>query len=436
MEINIKTLNESENEIEFILSYNEIKEEIENEVKKEIKGIQIDGFRKGKAPVSVIKKIYGDALEYQASEKVSNKKFFDYIKEQDIPMIGEPVMTDIDFKPGSDLKFKVQYELLPALENILYKDLSIEIPEFIMKDDEVEQEIKKMLAANAEYSEAEIISDIHHLITVDLQRVDDKGNIVEGMKQDGLKINLSEPQVNKDIVDAALNKKVGETFSFSFEDSHVHEHNGEHHHEKYFYNALIKEIKKITLPELTDEFVIKVTRSKVTTIDEFKTSVKKEIENYYEKTNEEFLENKLRETLINNNPFTPPKTVVENFLQRYVNEELEYYKKNKQKAPDVNSIRENMKSRAENGVKIYLIEKKIIEKEQLTADEEFLKETAEKNAAKLGVSQETLLNHYKSEQMKETMIYNQLFEFLKKKNNIVKIPSEQFFKKEGKKNEQ
>ena len=68
MEINVNELSASESEIEVSLKYDEIKTDIEAEVKKQLKTIQLPGFRKGKVPMAVIKKKFGDSLEYEASE--------------------------------------------------------------------------------------------------------------------------------------------------------------------------------------------------------------------------------------------------------------------------------------------------------------------------------------------------------------------------------
>ena len=74
MEYKLNELNSSEQEVEVSYAYDEIKKEIETEVRKQTKNIQMPGFRKGKVPLGVLKKMYGDALEHEASEKVANSK--------------------------------------------------------------------------------------------------------------------------------------------------------------------------------------------------------------------------------------------------------------------------------------------------------------------------------------------------------------------------
>jgi trigger factor len=113
LESNVKELSASENEIEISLKFDDVKNDIEAEVKKQTKNIQVPGFRKGKVPKNILKQRFGDSLEFEASEKIANKHFWEIAKEKDLNPIGQPTMTDFDFKPGEDLNFKVKYEVLP-----------------------------------------------------------------------------------------------------------------------------------------------------------------------------------------------------------------------------------------------------------------------------------------------------------------------------------
>ena len=145
MEFKVNDVNSSEKEVEITLSYDEIKEEIELEVKQQTKKLQLPGFRKGKVPPSMAKKIYGDALDYEASEKVANTRFWDVAKENNLNPIGQPVITNHDFNPGENLKFKVKFEVLPVLDVKDYTGKSIEVPDLKVTDEEVQKEIDYIL---------------------------------------------------------------------------------------------------------------------------------------------------------------------------------------------------------------------------------------------------------------------------------------------------
>ena len=155
MEFKVNDVNSSEKEVEITLSYDEIKEEIELEVKQQTKKLQLPGFRKGKVPPSMAKKIYGDALDYEASEKVANARFWDVAKKNNLNPIGQPVMTNLDFKPGEDLKFKVKFEVLPVLDVKDYIGQAIEVPDLKVTDEEVQKEIDYILKSNSITEEVE-----------------------------------------------------------------------------------------------------------------------------------------------------------------------------------------------------------------------------------------------------------------------------------------
>ncbi|HEX9252267.1 MAG TPA: trigger factor family protein, partial [Ignavibacteriaceae bacterium] len=131
MEYNVVELNSSEKEVEIKLQYDEIQKEIEEEVRKQSKKIQIPGFRKGKVPASMLKKMYGDALEYEASEKIANSFFWKVAEENQLKPIGQPTMTDLKFEPEKELLFKVKYETIPVLNVKDYKAISFDVPELI-----------------------------------------------------------------------------------------------------------------------------------------------------------------------------------------------------------------------------------------------------------------------------------------------------------------
>ena len=145
MEFKVNDISQSEKEVEVTLSYDEIRSEIDREVKKEASKIQVPGFRKGKVPKQIIKQRFGDTLEFEASEKVANSRFWQLAKENNLRPIGQPVMTDLDFNIEKDFKFKVKYEVMPEIDVKDYTGQLIEVPDLKVKSDEVEKEIDHLL---------------------------------------------------------------------------------------------------------------------------------------------------------------------------------------------------------------------------------------------------------------------------------------------------
>ena len=435
MESNVKELSASENEIEISLKFDDVKNDIEAEVKKQTKNIQLPGFRKGKVPKNILKKRFGDSLEFEASEKIANKQFWEIAREKNINPIGQPTMTDFDFKPGEDLNFKVKYEVVPQIELKDYTDQKIEIPDFKIKDSDVEKEIAHQVSANKTLEEVEVVGDDNNfLLDALVYRLNDKGE-PENENGEKLEIDLTSEGVNKDILKNSKAKKVGESFAFSFDDERtVKNDKGEEEKvkENYNYKVEIKGIKKIILPELNEEFIKKITKDKVSNEADLKKEVKKDIENFYEGKVEEILRGTLITTLIKNNEFTPPSTLVNNILTELVKNEEEHLKK--QGHPNVNTseLQERLKTTAENDVKWFLIKSALLKKENISVTDDEIKELAEKDAEKTGIPAEKLLTYYKNSGQNEKILDQKLFEFLKEKNNIIKLDPEKFKKSETK----
>ncbi len=433
METKINELTKSEREIEVTLSFDEIKSDILTEVKKQARKIQIAGFRKGKVPIPMLKKIYGDALEYEASEKVANNRFWEIAKEKELAPIGQPKLTDLKFNPNENLQFKVKYEVMPQIQVKDYKDLEIEIPDFKVTDEEINKEIDYMLKSNATNEDVtEIGEDNNYLLDVELQRLNDKGEPFEGAKKEKLQIDLSNPQINPEVQKNAKGKKVGESFNFTFKDETVKkdaENKDEKTPETYSYIAEIKSAKKVILPELNDELIKKVTGEKVTNEKDFREDISKDIQSYYDKQTEDILRNKLISQIVEKNDLVPPSTLVESVLADYLKREEEHAKKHKH-AFNPEEAAKNLRSAAEYDTKWFLIKNEIEKKENISVSDDDLKDLAKVESEKIGIPEDKLLNYYKSSNYKGNLIDQKLFEFLKNNNKIVKVDPETYSKKE------
>lgn len=434
METKVNDLNTSEKELEVTLSYSEIKDDIDSEVKKRTKNIQLPGFRKGKAPFSIIKKMYGDALEYEASEKVANTQFWKIAKEKEIFPIGQPTMTDLHFHPNEELHFKVQFETYPVLEVKEYTDQEIEIPDFEVKDEEIEQEIKYIKQANANQADAEAVGeDDNYLIDIDLQRINEDGTSYQESQKQNIKVDLSDPKVNPELIKNAKGKKNGETFTFTFKNEapvSKEEDSKEPNYEILSFSATITSIKKNILPELTEELIKKVTKDKATNEADLRENIKKDIQAYYDRQTDNIIRNKLISMIVGKNDFVPPKTMVQNLLQDLIKNEEERSKKEGNQFFNRDDAKTKLLPLAESEVKWFLLKNEIQKKEKIEVSEETLKELAKKEAISTGLSEEKLINYYKSPNYQNTLLDQKLFEFLKEKNTIKKVEPEKYLKQE------
>ncbi|MFZ1518353.1 MAG: trigger factor [Ignavibacteriaceae bacterium] len=428
MEYNVVELSSSEKEVEIKLQYDEIKSEIEEEVKKQTKKIQIPGFRKGKAPISMLKKMYGDAFEYEASEKIANSWFWKIAEENQFKPIGQPTMTDIKFEPEKELSFKVKYESIPVIDVKNYKGLSFDVPDFIVSEDEIAKEIEHILKSNKRLEDADVIVDNNFSIDAEVFLLERNGEKITDSKPEKMQIDLSAEGIAKEIIENSKNKKVGESFNFSFKDEHKHkleDGTEEDHKEEYNYQVNILGLKKIVLPQLDEELIKKVTKDKVSTESDLKEEIKKDIQNYYDQQAEEMIRVKFVSEILKNNEFEPPKSLVNNILDEYVKTEEDKAKKSKHHF-NKEETRKRLQKSAESEVKWYLIKNEIQKTESITISDEDLTELAKKESEKTGLPVDKLINYYKTSNQGERILDQKLFDFLKSNNTINKVHPDKF----------
>jgi trigger factor len=432
MEFNVVDISSSEKEIEIKLQYDEIKKDIEEEVKKQTKKIQIPGFRKGKAPISMLKKMYGDAFEYEASEKIANSFFWKIADENQLKPIGQPAMTDLKFEPEKDLSFKVKFETIPAINVKDYTGLSFEIPELIVSETEIQKEIDYILKSNKKLEDAEEIIDEKFVIDAELLLVEKNNEPISETNPEKMQIDLTAEGIAKEIIENSKNKKVGDTFNFSFKDEHKHkleDGSEETHKEEYKYEVKIIGLKKIVLPELNEELIKKVTRDKVSTEAELREEIKKDIQSYYDNQTEEMIRIKVISEILKNNEFVPPRTLVNNILDEYVKNEEEQAKKSKYPFNKDDS-RKRLEKSAETEVKWYLVKNEIQKAENISLTDQDLTELADTESAKTGLPVEKLVNYYKTSNQGERILDKKLFDFLKSNNTIAKVDPEKLKSKQ------
>ena len=439
MDFKVNDISQSEKEVEVTLSYDEIRTEIDSEVKKQTTKIQVPGFRKGKVPKHIIKQRYGDSLEFEASEKVANIKFWQLAKDNNLKPIGQPVMTDLDFNIEKEFKFKVKFEVIPDIEVKDYTGQLIELPDLKVTSVEVEKEIDHLLRSNSTQEDADVVGDdINYLLDVELTRMDESSQLVADNKPEKMQIDLSNENVHIDIKANSIGKKVGEKFKFHFHDEKMIQ-NKERQEEKvvehFDYEVLILGIKKIVLPELNEELIKKATKDKLTTEGELRTEIEKNIQNYYDQRTEEFTRSKLISLIITKNDFTPPSFMVESILDEMVKSEEERLKKQGMKKIDNKYLREYLQPSALNEVKWFQLKTEIQKKEKIEVTDKELEELAAVDAEKTGLPVDKLINYYKSSNQVERMLDKKLFDFLREKNEIKKVNPDTLLQKQKEENE-
>jgi trigger factor len=415
VEVLIQSETDVQHKIEIILPQEELKPHFEKAFKEKAKEVTIPGFRKGKAPLLMVQRQLGRAIEYETIEKLSNDLFQQALEERNIKPVGQPVLEDLDYKPGGTLTIKISYETVPEIVAKEYKGVQLEQWTHDVTDEEVDDELGYLQKRHRILEEAEVADEEGYLVTIELQMLNEKGFPIPGKVNDNLKIDLGEEHVNRDMKAELLNMRTGEE-----KDVELTYENKDGQEEIERAHIKVKSIERIILPEMDDEFAKHASDGKYDTLDEYRVYLRENLVSYWKRRYEDKLKNDLVNEIIKRNPFVVPVSVVGNILDSFVEEVKQRYPD--RKLPEGFNEEEYREHRQQEGnmtAQWIYIRDSIIEQERLSVDDEVIEKKAMDDAVRLGIDKERLLDFYrKSDQVRHDLVTDKLMELLLEQADI------------------
>lgn len=424
MEVTINTMSDCDREMTVNMTQEELQPHFEKAYKEAAPTLEIKGFRKGKVPMPIIKKMFGASIEYQTIEEITNDTFKKEIEARNINPIGTPTIVNIDFKPGTPLSFKIKYEVKPEFELKDYKSIAIEKFTHATADAEVTNEVERLQKINATMEEATKVDGNDFVVTVDMVDLNDQGEPIPSSQRNGLKITLNEKQTEQEIKDALQGVSVGDVKEAKFEHQH-----GDHSH-KVHVRMTVKKIEKMILPAMDDAFAGKVSNGKFATAEELKQNIKTDLDAFWKERSERRFENDLLSEIVKQYEFAVPESLVQNIIDTYI-DDAKAQQPNRQlpKGFDEKRYRESVRDTAIWQAKWLLIKERFIETEKIEIADAEIEKIAEEESTKLNIDKERLVKFYKSsENALERLKYNRLIDILKQNVKITETPTDDYGK--------
>ncbi len=172
-------------------------EKVSQVVRDYKKKAKMDGFRPGKVPEGLIRKMYGRSIKMDEVNKIVSEKLSEYIKEQDLNLLGEPLPSkdeqkSVDWDNDQQLEFAFDIAMAPDFE-VEFSDQD-KIPYYKIKitDELIDQQIENYQNQLGQFQPVEQITDKDELISADVIELDNQGNEVEGgISKENASITLS-----------------------------------------------------------------------------------------------------------------------------------------------------------------------------------------------------------------------------------------------------
>lgn len=354
---------------------------------KNVKYINVPGFRKGKAPRKMIEKMYGPAVFYEdAVNFIIPDAYDEAVKEADIHPVSQPEI-DIVTVGEADKPFVFTAEVFtkPEVKLGTYKGVEIEKVENKVTDADVDAEIASMREKNSRMVTVEDRAALDGDITaIDFEGFCD-GVAFEGGKGTDYELTLGSGTFIPGFEEQIVGKKIGEEFDVNVkfpEEYHAEELKGK----DAVFKVTLKGIKVKELPQLDDEFAKDV--SEFDTLDALKEDIKSKLTKEAENKTKAEIENRALEAAVEGAEIDLPECMVDNQVEKMLEDyayrlksqgiDMKMYLQYTQMTEE--QLKEQMKPSAKQQVLGSLVLEKIAELEKLEATDEDIEKEFDKIA--------------------------------------------------------
>ncbi|MCI5211813.1 MAG: trigger factor, partial [Candidatus Electrothrix sp. ATG2] len=310
MDIAIEEVSELARKVTVTLPAEDVQKELDKKYNELRKEVTMKGFRRGKAPMSILKKSYKDRVEPEIADKLVQDTYFDAVEEKGINVIVHPEIREATFADDGTFTYIAMVEVKPEFELQEYKGLEIEKPNTDVSDTEVEEKIKELQRSKAVLRSTE---DDHEIVMDDIVTIDFQGfhneKALKEVRNENFSVDMGTGYLGEDFEERLLGAKKGDSILYE-SDFPADFQNPVMAGKTIEFKVDVKEIKERIKPELDDEFA-KDIDEKHQTLDDLRTSISSDLKQEKEAALEGDLNNRIMQNLLNlNNEFPIPQRTV------------------------------------------------------------------------------------------------------------------------------
>lgn len=368
---------------------------------KNKKDIYIPGFRKGKAPRAVIEGMYGKEVFYQdAMDELAPTAFEFGLKEYELKIVGAPAIEDVNITDERTVAYTFGVTLFPEVTLGEYKGLSAPKTVKAVTDEDVDKELDEVRRRNSRLVAVDDrAAQMGDTATIDFEGFKD-GVPFDGGKGEDYALELGSNTFVPGFEEQIVGMKVGEEkeLDITFPENYTEELAGK----AVVFKVKLNELSYSELPELDDEFAKDV--SEFDTLDEYKQSLRKELEETAEEQAEGEFRTAIMKQACDNMTVEIPQVMVDDKVEEALrNYAANFGMTDKDMSLDKllemfgfseEVVNNNLRPNAEMQVKTELLIDEIVKAEDIQVTDEETEEYLNKMAENIGAKPEDVKQYF------------------------------------------
>ncbi len=321
----IEILNETltTKEVKISVSKEDFDKKYNEKLKHLSKTVKVEGFRKGKVPVALIKKRFGQSVKAEVTEALVEETSSSYLEGLDVIMVSQPIMDGFKQEKTGEFFYTVKSEFIPDFDMGEYKNLDIEVEAEKLNEDEFNKYLNEQFlpgfSKRVEIEGRDIVEN-SDLAIVDIKATRNGEEVKEYERVD-FPLEMGK-DIFKGIDESVLGKKIGDEVDFEYKKDEE---------EAVNFHITVKKLERFEVPELNEEFVQQYFahgRDEYN-VEAFLKDLKNEYQMQIDKKNNAKLVDKYIEKITSVYTLEIPKSILEGAKQDFLNRHLHENKEEK-----------------------------------------------------------------------------------------------------------
>jgi trigger factor len=408
---------------------NEVANEIESAYKELNKTAKVKGFRPGKAPRSVLERLYKKDVHEDVISRLIKSSFADAITESGLSPLRHPDIDPPELSADSAYRYSATIEINPEIPEIDFKGIALKKSLYKPSDDELEAQLKMLQKNLSELKPVEPVraSQEGDFVILDYEGFRDGAPYPDLQKTENMTLKIGTSKISKDFDAQIIGMMPGDhkDFSILFPEDY---HNAGLAGQEATFHVHIHEIREEFLPEINDDFAKRL--GSFNTIDEVKTAIIGNLLQGYNKRAEQEINEQIFSALIKKAPFEAPDTLIDLELAGIIREIERSFEHQQVKMESLGMTHESIaatyRDTAEKQVRRHLILGKIISQEKLTLPDADLTQAFQDMATSYGRPVDEIKSYYDQHPddlgfFKHTLLEKQAIKLIIDNNTVEEI---------------
>lgn len=398
MQATVETLEGLERRLTITVPAANIEDVVAAELRNIAKNRRFDGFRKGKVPMKMVAKMYGQSVRQDVLGDIMQRHFIEAIIKEKINPAGAPTFELTKNELGADLIFTATFEVYPEVELKGLENISVEKPLAEVTENDVNEMLDTLRKQQATWKEVDAVAEEGKRVSIDFTGYID-GEAFEGGKAENFPLEMGAGRMIPGFEDGIAGKSVGMEFEIDVtfpEDYHAENLKGK----AAKFAIKINKVEERELPELNDEFVAKFGVAEGG-VEALKAEVRKNMERELKQAIKARIKEQAIDGLVKQNEFAVPSALVDQEIGVLRQQAAQRFGGNPEAANQL--PRELFEEQAKRRVMVGLLLGEVIKAQELKADDEKVKALIEEMASAYEDPSEVVAYYEQNTQMMDNM---------------------------------